>query len=222
VSRKSIIGLAVGTLLLAAVNLSADTVYYADPVNLLLNPGFATPASSVTPGTPDTLVSLDNSGGSSAAADWKVWSNGSANIITELVPSTFPGGGSYMLKVTTTGSNGGIYQDFLSTPAASATASAWIWIVSGCVGIGSGDDGDTGEDTQSCTTGSWLHLSAPSDSSPVTAFLAYDTSLGATFYVDDASVVPGAAAATPEPSALVLLGSGLLGLGGFVRRRAWR
>ncbi|HXJ94783.1 MAG TPA: PEP-CTERM sorting domain-containing protein [Terriglobia bacterium] len=210
-SRKAIVGLAASILLLAAVNLSAD------PINLLLNPGFETPASGVTPGTPVNLTGLNNSGGSSAAADWNVWSNGPADMSTVLVPSTLPGGGSYMLEVTTTGTNGGLIQDFLGTPAAAATASVWVWIVSGCVGMGSGDDGDTSVDAQSCTTGSWIDLSAPSGSTPVTAFLVYDTSAGANFFVDNAAVTP-----TPEPATLVLLGSGLLSLGGFVRRRTRR
>ena len=214
-SLKTTVGLAGATLLLAAINL------YADPINLLLNPGFESAASGVAAGTSVVLTGLNDSGGSSAAADWNVWSNGSANISTVLMPSTLPAGGSYMLEVTTSGSNGGIYQDFLSTPAASATASAWVWIVSGCVGIGSGDDGDTGEDTQSCTTGSWIHLTAPNDSTPVTNFLVYDTSAGANFFVDNAAVTPGVTP-TPEPAALVLFGSGLLILGEFVRRRARR
>jgi len=37
-------------------------------------------------------------------------------------------------------------------------------------------------------------------------------------YFDDVSVVP-AAAGTPEPGTLILLGTSLLGLGGMVRRR---
>lgn len=203
---KIVLGLA-ASLLLAAINVSAS--------NLLLNPGFETPATGVSPGTPVVLNGLDNSGGGSAAADWTVWSNGSANITTELVPSTLPGGGSYMIEVTTTGNDGGLVQDFSST-ASAAMASAWVWITSGCVGIGSGADGSTGIDASSCTTGQWIDLSAPNDTSPVTQFILYDTqaSSGAMFFVDNAAVAP-----TPEPAALVLMGSGLLGLAVIVRRR---
>lgn len=209
-NRKAITVMAAVTLLLAAVNLCAD------PMNLLLNPGFETPASGVSPGTPVVLTGLDNSGGGSAAADWTIWSNGPGNISTDLVPSTLPSGGSYMIEVTTTGSDGGLVQQFFSTPANSALASAWVWIVSGCVGIGTGDDGFTPISSSTCTTGTWIDLTAGNASSPATEFIVYDTmaSVGATFFVDNTSVTP-----TPEPGTLLLLGSGLLGLAGFVRRK---
>jgi PEP-CTERM motif len=213
VSRNTIIGLAASTLLLTAINLSAD------PLNLLQNAGFEIPASGVSPGTSMNLPGLNNSGGASAAADWTVWSNGLADISTELVPGTLPSGTSYMswmIEVTTTGSYGGLVQQFLGTPANEVTASAWVWIVSGCVGIGSGDDGFSPVSTSTCTTGKWIDLTTTNTSSPATEFIVYDTltSPGAKFFVANPSVL-----ATPEPAALMLLGSGLLGLAGLIRRK---
>ena len=209
-SLKTIIGLAAGTLLLGATNLCAD------PVNLLLNPGFETATSGDPAGMPVSLSGLDNSGGASAAADWTVWSNGSANISTDLVPSTLPGGGSDMIEVSTTGSYGGLVQQYLGTPANQVAASVWVWVVSGCVGIGTGDDGFSAVSSSTCNTGKWIDLTATNTSSPDTEFVVYDTltSAGAVFFVDNASVTP-----SPEPETLMLLGSGLLGLGGFVRRK---
>lgn len=216
-TRKVIVSL-LGTLalLVFSVNLSANSV------NLLTNPGFETPASGVTPGTAVTDT-LNNSRGSTAAADWDVWSNLAGTITTTLEPSTLPGGGSFMIEVNTTGSNGGLVQDFLSSTATSATESAWVFIKSGCVGVGAGDDGDTGEDVKSCTTGKWMLLSAPNDSSPVTAFIVYDTSAGADFLVDNAAVMTGTGPSTvPEPGDFVLLGTGILGLALYAKQRLTR
>lgn len=217
-TRKMIVSL-LGTLalLVFSVNLSATSI------NLLTNAGFETAASGVTPGTAVTDM-LNGALGSTAAADWIVYANVQANnlpstITTTLLPSTLPGGGQFMIEVNETGTDNGLGQDFLSTPATSATASAWIFIKSGCVGIGSGNDGDTGIDTSSCTTGKWIQLTSPNGSTPVTAFIVYDTSIGADFFVDNAAVLTGTGSTVPEPASLLLMATGVFGLAFLVRRR---
>lgn len=214
--KTALFSLVTAILFLVSINLSADTI------NLLSNPGFATPAAGVPPGTYVNLYFLCNRGGRSAAADWNVWSNGcAAKMSTKLERSTLPGDGDFMIKVTTTRSDGGLVQEFPSSSVASATASAWVWVIAGCVGIGAGDDGFTPIATSTCTHSKWIHLTTPNSSSPVTEFIVYDTlaSTGATFFVDNASV---SVDPTPEPAPLALLGAGLFGLAVLVRRKGLR
>jgi len=110
--------------------------------NLLPNPGFETPATGVTPGTTVTYTNYCL-GGDSAAADWLIWINTcGTDISTTLLPSTAPKGGSYMIHVVTNGVNNGIYYCcFTSQPK--TTSSVWVYVNSGCVGMGTGDYANT-------------------------------------------------------------------------------
>ncbi len=47
-------------------------------------------------------------------------------------------------------------------------------------------------------------------------------SLDPGYYTYNGEVTPGAIVASPEPSSLILLGTGVLGVAGAVRRRLWR
>lgn len=164
--------------------------------NLVPNPGFETPATGVTPGTPVSYTDFCE-GGTSAAADWLVWVNTCpSDISTTLLPSTAPNGGSYMLHVVTNGAENGIYFCCFANHAATRS-SVWVYVNSGCVGMGTGDGATTSPtDEITCVTGQWIEFyKVPNGVSPASEFIIYAapvsvSSPGADFYVDNAKVVP--------------------------------
>jgi len=176
---------------------------FASPANLLSNPGFETPAVGVLPGTPVTYTGLCN-GGTSAADVWLVWVNNCPGYMsTVLLPSTLPGGGNYMIEVTTDGYANGLWQQYLptNTGPAEAMGSAWVYLNSGCVGIGIGNDGATFPTSSTCVTGQWIELTTLNGVSPANEFIVYSTAVGgADYYVDNTWV-----SAVPEPASITLL-----------------
>ena len=119
-----------------------------------------------------------------------------------------------MLEVTTSGDWSGIYQPFLpfNTGPVVAIGSAWLYLNSGCVGVGVGNDGNTGVTVSTCVTGQWIKLTTLNGVSPANEFIVYTTTAGgADFYVDNAF-----ASAVPEPASLTLL---VFGAAEVVRRR---
>jgi hypothetical protein len=158
--------------------------------NLLHNPGFEKPATGVPPGTPVAYTDYCL-GGATAAADWDVWVNTcGTNISTELIPSTLPVGGKYMMHVVTTGTLNGIFQNGFANQTTTLT-SIWVYVNSGCIGMGTGDGADTPyTDEMTCEAGSWIEFKAPNGGVPANEFLVYAVlTAGADFYVDKASVV---------------------------------
>jgi hypothetical protein len=96
-----------------------------------------------------------------------------------------------MLHVTTRGNRNGLVQVFgpFGSGYTHTIATASIYIVSGTVGIGTGNGGNTGIDRNVVTTGSWVTVQALNGSIPANEFVIYATSAtGADFYVDFASV----------------------------------
>ena len=131
--------------------------------------------------------------------------------------------------VTSTFSHSGLYgatdvgnlelrQDFAPTPGSSITdVSFWVY------GVGANavdffySDGSDQEFVTFPAPGVWSHMDVTSDvdtSRILTGFSIWGTDPSATTYVDDASIT-----ATPEPGTLVMLGSGIIGLAGILRRK---
>jgi hypothetical protein len=140
-----------------------------------------------------TELSGDAKPGDSAAADWTVYNNGPGTTTTELLASTRRGGKSMIHVVTSNskaGSGSGLVQAFypVSTGPGHVIASAWIYVNSGAVFIGTGNGGNTGIDARITVTGKWINVRARNGVSPANLFIIYGQSPGADFYVDEASV----------------------------------
>lgn len=154
--------------------------------NLLANGDFEAPA-----GAPTTLAGAGVPG-QSAAPGWTTWNNVEAVTVTDILPSTAPGGGSQMLHVCTTGQDCGVVQQYQATGSGPerVVSSVSVLVVRGQVGMGTGNGGDTGDhDAVSAATGTWEELTAPNGVPPANEFIVYAVSAGgACYYVDNASV----------------------------------
>jgi hypothetical protein len=153
--------------------------------NLTLNGGFE--ATS----TGSSSFNGINSGGHSAAPHWLVWNNTSGLTTTDLEPSTAPLGGTTMLHVTTNGLNNGIYQVFSpGSGPATGQANVWVYVVTGVVGVGTGNTSTLSTNGFSTTTGQWEQLRAPQASIPVEEIIIYSAVDGPVeFFVDNARVL---------------------------------
>ena len=156
--------------------------------NLLSNGRFGV----VGPLGPFTTITTPVPGGAdfSAAEDWTLFTNTAGTITSELLPSSLVPGGT-MIHVTTDGQGNGLVQVFgdFDTGPETVYACAWISLVSGEVGIGTGNGGNTGYDMVLKKTGSWEVVPVSNGVSPANEFIIYAHSVGgAEFYVESATV----------------------------------
>jgi hypothetical protein len=100
-----------------------------------------------------------------------------------------------MIHVTTTASSSGLVQYYgsrISTPPQRAIASAWVFVKSGRVGIGVGNNGSTSITGDSSTLYKWERIQGRNNNSPVTQIIIYsgNNNNGATteFYVANTCV----------------------------------
>jgi len=159
--------------------------------NLLFNARF----NRVGPEGPLVVKNIPGNG-VTAARRW--WALATGSIInntpgittTELLPSTIVSGGTMLHVITDTDKNG-LVQVFgaIDTGPETAYACLWIYLVSGSVGIGIGNGGNTnGNDVVLNKTGSWEVLQVSNAHSPVNEIVIASLGGGAEFYVENARV----------------------------------
>jgi hypothetical protein len=137
-----------------------------------------------------TRITATGGAGNSAAADWTLFNNTGGSIFTEIMNSTRSTG--TMIHVKTDGASNGLVQTIgaQNTGPKRVIACAWIFIVSGDVGIGTGNGGNTDIDAVLKTRGQWAMIAVTNGRTPGNAMIIYSVGGPAEFYVDSASVSP--------------------------------
>lgn len=130
--------------------------------NLLKNGNFNQPPDR----RPQTLVTTPPGWGykPSCAPSWDMDNNQPGITTTALFPSTLPGSSGTMLQVCTSAIDGGIRQVFgsFNTGPAKTISEVWVYVLSGKVGMGTGNGGGTSSlDDVSQYIGQWEPLKSP-------------------------------------------------------------
>lgn len=190
--------------------------------NLLSNPSFEN--FSVT----STTFTGSGNGGSSAATDWYIWNNNNSTTNSLICPTDpscpgtpSPADGLHMIYVETNGAFNGIWQQWAPTDTGStnSTTTAFVYVVSGAVQVGTGNGGSTVQELVLVPTGTWQQVTwfnTQLFNKPANEVIFYSDAAGAQFFVDGVQVVD---TSLPEPATLVLTGGALVALGLIARKR---
>jgi len=149
--------------------------------NVLSNADFST-------GGPPTSITGAPVPGSSAAPPWSTWNNSAATTTTNHL-ATFAGR-SGVIHVKTTGESNGLVQVWapINTGPSKVLHSAVVYVVSGKVGMGTGNGGNTGFSAYTAGTGKWETIRGYNTVCPANETIIYSAGGPAEFYVDFASV----------------------------------
>lgn len=131
----------------------------------------------------------------SAAEAWSSYADTPTTVTTTLMRSTRRPG-RRMLRVTAGARDSGIYQiwgEKRGMAPASTLTTAWVFVRSGQVYVGTGNGSQTGRDAFSTTTGRWERLEAHNGSCPATQTNLFAATDHADFDVDIIEVyeIPG-------------------------------
>jgi hypothetical protein len=188
VTVLAISGAAAGCAIDGDVDELASTESALSAPSLLANASFDMVGPS---GSPVSVITAAPGGaGSSAAASWTMFTNTAGYLRSELLPDQRPGGSGRMIRVVTRGAGNGLVQvfDAFNRGPAKSFAYAWIYVVRGQVGIGTGNGGNTGIDKTTTVTGQWQRIDAYNGVSPANEFIIYSTVADTEFYVSEAGV----------------------------------
>lgn len=156
--------------------------------NLLDNASFDAVGPSGSPVT--VITGAPGGAGNSAAASWTMFTNTPGYLSSELQVDTRPGGSGRMIHVTTRGARNGLVQvfDLFNRGPSRTFAYAWVYVVRGQAGIGTGNGGATGIDATTTVLNQWQRISAYNGANPANEFIIYSTVPDTEFYVSDAGV----------------------------------
>jgi hypothetical protein len=160
----------------------------AGSVPLLVDDGFY-----VAGGGP-TYSSIIAAPTPTAAPGWLAWNNEPVTTSTELLPTTLPGHTGWMLHVTVVGTSmaqgSGVYRPYaaVDTGPMRVRALVWVYVLTGRVGVGTGNGGNTGIDAATATTGRWELLAASNGVAPANEIIIYALDQSADFSVGAVNV----------------------------------
>lgn len=166
----------------------AATAQALNTPNILQNSNFKLvgPSGSFT----SVTTAAAGGAGNSAAASWTLFTNTPGTITTSLSASSRPGSLNNMIRVRTNGDRNGLVQVFgaYGSGYTHAIGSAWVYVIAGAVGIGTGNGGGTGIDKVVTTKGAWVYVQALNGGIPANEFIIYSVGGAAEFLVDTATV----------------------------------
>lgn len=131
---------------------------------------------------------------STAAPDWLTWNNDPVTTATELIPNTLSGHDGWMLHVTVVGASvgqgSGIYRTYAAVDAGPTRVRAlvWVYVLSGRVGVGAGNGGNTGIGAATSTIGRWELLRTFNGVAPANEIIIYAIDRSTEFYVGSVTV----------------------------------
>lgn len=160
------------------------------------NGSFDTPAAGVPVGSVTTLATISSPPYTyfgtmqSAASNWTLYNNTIPGTTTSVLANA-PGGYPSML-IFASGTANGLVQQFAptNTKTGRVRLSAWIYVLSGSVGMSMGNGGFGGTDAYTTGTGTWQYLSICGRSDGLNSEVTFYSNSGvSTYYVDDVTVV---------------------------------
>lgn len=100
-----------------------------------------------------------NNGVPSAAKSWNQWINGGTEIITKVLEDhDLAVDGEHVIQITANGASSGLYMFYLPGNARTVTYSAWVYVLSGKVGIANGSNANGFDWAKSTKTNQWEFL----------------------------------------------------------------